>query len=128
MAGRQQTSKQPCTDTVQPVFRYQAAVLGTGEILNIVESIGRRQLRNIDPAGREGRRLLAEGQVHLWGDPLVPAGRMSLGDLFGRLLEQVGRDELRSAGDHRWRQSCAQRRESLNAWQRKYCDSPQAQH
>jgi len=45
---------------------YTAFVCGSGRVLPIVESIGRRVVRQIDAEGSEGRRLLARGQVRLW--------------------------------------------------------------
>lgn len=46
--------------------RYAAIVRGDGAVLPIIESLGRRHLREIDPLGAEGRRLLATGRVTLW--------------------------------------------------------------
>jgi len=46
-------------------------VLGDGRILPIVETLGRRVIREIDPLSTDGRRLLAEGLVTLcWEDGL----------------------------------------------------------
>ena len=47
---------------------YTAVVTGDGRVLPIVESLGRRLLREIDADSPEGRRLLAEGRVMLWAD------------------------------------------------------------
>ena len=46
--------------------RFSTAVLGDGRILPIVETIGRRLIREIDPASSEGRALLDSGRVTLW--------------------------------------------------------------
>ncbi len=44
-------------------------VLGDGRIMPIVETLGRRQIREIDPLSSDGRRLLADGHVTLcWED------------------------------------------------------------
>lgn len=51
-----------------PTRRYQAAVLGDGRITPITETLGRRQIREIDPLSIEGRQLLAAGRVTLWFD------------------------------------------------------------
>lgn len=45
---------------------YSAPVCGDGRILPIIESVGRRFIREIDPSSHEGRRLLGEGRVALW--------------------------------------------------------------
>lgn len=47
---------------------YTAVVTGNGRVLPIVETVGRRVLREIDPESMEGRRLLAQGRVELWSD------------------------------------------------------------
>jgi hypothetical protein len=47
------------------VTHYSTMVLGDGSILPIVESLGKRQLREIDPLSVEGRQLLANGRVRL---------------------------------------------------------------
>ena len=48
--------------------RYNAMVLGDGRILPIVESLGKKQLREIDPISSEGRKLLQAGRVRLCYD------------------------------------------------------------
>src|SRR5262245_66252985 len=48
--------------------RYSAAILGDGQVLPIIETLGRRMLREIDPMSSEGRSLLDEGKVTLWYD------------------------------------------------------------
>jgi len=47
---------------------WTALVTGEGRVLPIVEKIGRRVIREIDPGSAEGSRLLAEGKVELWSD------------------------------------------------------------
>ena len=128
MADRQPRSKRTSVNALRLALRYHAVMLGTGEILEIVESIGRRQLRSIDPAGPEGRRLLAGGRVHLWGDPLTRGERVPVSELFGRMREKVERDEQRYMEDDRWRDSCAQRREILDRWETKYSGAGSIDH
>ncbi len=45
---------------------YSAPVSGDGRVLPILESVGRRLIREIDPASPEGQRLLESGRVALW--------------------------------------------------------------
>lgn len=45
--------------------RYSALVCGDGRVLPIIERVGRRVIREIDPSSREGRRLLEERKVSL---------------------------------------------------------------
>jgi hypothetical protein len=51
-----------------PEKRHRAAVLGDGKVFPIVETLGRRVLREIDPLSSEGRSLLDAGKVTLWFD------------------------------------------------------------
>ena len=46
--------------------RYSAMVLGDGGVLPIVERVGQRVIREIEPLSREGRSLLKSGRVTLW--------------------------------------------------------------
>ena len=48
--------------------QHRAAVLGDGKVFPIVETLGRRVLREIDPLSAEGRSLLDAGKVTLWID------------------------------------------------------------
>ncbi len=64
---------------------WNAFVLGDGRILPILETVGRRQIREIDPLSAEGRRLLAQGCVHLrWAD-----GRQAGAVPVDRVLEEI---------------------------------------
>jgi hypothetical protein len=66
-----------------PVTRkYHAAVLGDGQVMPIMETLGRRQLREIDPLSREGRALLGSGRVDLWHDDGARHGAMRIGELL----------------------------------------------
>jgi len=47
---------------------HTALVCGDGRVLPIVESVGRRVLREIDSESAEGRALLSSGKVALWYD------------------------------------------------------------
>jgi hypothetical protein len=47
---------------------WTALVTGEGRVLPIVEKVGRRVIREIDPGSAEGSRLLAQGKVDLWSD------------------------------------------------------------
>jgi hypothetical protein len=85
-----------------------AVVCSDGRILPIVESLGRRVLREIDPGSREGQMLLKAGKVQLWTD----SGRR-----FSRLpVEVVLREDnpcpggaaLRRAEVRRWRSLLAE--------------------
>ena len=48
--------------------KIERCVLGDGSVLPIIETLGRRVIREIDPMSVEGRTLLGEGQVALWSD------------------------------------------------------------
>jgi hypothetical protein len=47
---------------------YTTVMTGEGRVLPIVESVGRRVLRQIDPQSIEGRSLLGKGKVAIWSD------------------------------------------------------------
>jgi len=50
-------------------IRRTAMVLGDGRVMPIVETLGRRLIREIDPLSANGRRLLGDGRVTLcWED------------------------------------------------------------
>ena len=51
------------------LLTYSAIIFPTGEIPEILELIGRRRMRSIDPCSREGRHLLASGRVRFWREP-----------------------------------------------------------
>ena len=53
---------------------YTAVMTAGGRVLPIVETVGRRVLREIEADSREGARLLAEGRVELWTDGGTRAG------------------------------------------------------
>jgi hypothetical protein len=63
---------------------YSAAVLGDGHVLPIVEAIGRRQLREIEPLSREGRALLVSGRVTLWHDDGARRERIGIAEVLER--------------------------------------------
>ena len=64
-------SKPETPDTGSMPLKRTAMVLGDGRVLPIVETLGRRVIREIDPLSADGRRLLAEGLVTLcWEDGL----------------------------------------------------------
>lgn len=66
------TTRHPSDRSTEPAVvedkHHSAAVLGDGTILPIVEKLGRRVLREIDPLSSEGRSLLDSGRVTLWYD------------------------------------------------------------
>ena len=74
------------------LLAYSALVFPTGEIPEILETIGRRVMRSIDPCSREGRRLLASGQVRFWRGTGGAAEAVEVGDLF-RSLKAEARSE-----------------------------------
>ena len=53
---------------------YTAVITPGGRVLPIVETVGRRVLREIEAESREGARLLQEGRVELWTDGGTRAG------------------------------------------------------
>ena len=63
---------------------YSAAVLGNGHVMPIVESIGRRQLREIDPLSREGRALLVSARVTLWHDDGARREQIGIAEVLDR--------------------------------------------
>jgi hypothetical protein len=74
------------------LLTYSAIVFPTGEIPEILETIGRRRMRSIDPCSREGRRLLASGQVRFWREPDEAPAAVRVHDLF-RDLKAAARGE-----------------------------------
>jgi len=60
------TPRRVRTTSPETSRRYSTAVLGDGRILPIVETLGRRLIREIDPVSVEGRSLLDSGRVTLW--------------------------------------------------------------
>lgn len=71
--------------------RYRAAVLGDGSVLPIVETIGRRQIREIDPVSSEGRSLLSGGHVTLWYEDGARTDTLPIDDVLDRLLDLTAR-------------------------------------
>lgn len=65
--------------------KYTAAVCGDGRIMPIVETLGRRQLREIDPLSVEGRDLLMSGDVTLCTDDGARVETAPIGDVLARL-------------------------------------------
>lgn len=105
---------------VRAPFRYDAVVFGSGEVDEIVESVGRRHLRRIPPTSREGRRLLNDGAVRLWHGPGLSAEKAPVGDVLQELREQVEEERSRHPDDARWHECCRQRLESIERWHRRY--------
>ena len=101
-------------------FRYDAVVFPSGEIDEIVESIGRRHLRRLKPASREGRRLLHAGQVRLWRGDRFAGDRVPLVAILGELRAAIEREQARHPEDDRWAAWCCARRTALDAWQDLY--------
>ncbi len=99
-----------------PPFRYTAAVFGTGEIREIVESIGKRQVRTIDPGSREGRRLLTSGSVGLWSDGATRAKPRPVGQFLQDLKDEIERQRQRRAGEKDWDRHCRGRLASIERW------------
>lgn len=64
--------------------KYRAAVLGDGHVMPIMETLGRRHLREIDPLSREGRALLKSGRVTLWHDDGARHDTIGIGTLLDR--------------------------------------------
>lgn len=81
----------------QVTRRYHAAVLGDGQVMPIIETLGRRQLREIDPLSREGRELLGAGRVDLWHDDGARHGTIRIGEL----LDQKAAQARARLGEHR---------------------------
>jgi hypothetical protein len=76
---------------------YSAIVFPTGEIPEVLETIGRRVMRSIDPCSREGRRLLASGQVRFWREPRRPPEAIAVHDLFRSLKDEAREEHDRHA-------------------------------
>src|SRR5438093_2853868 len=72
-----------------PGKRHSAAVLGDGRILPIVEKLGRRVLREIDPLSPEGRSLLDSGRVTLWYDDGACVDTAPIQEVLDRLRSVV---------------------------------------
>ena len=102
------------------LFRYDAVVFGSGEIGEILESIGRRQFRRVDPAGREGRLLLNAGLVQLWRGPHLAGEKAPVETVLGRLREAVEHDQSLHPGDRRWDDCCRKRLAAIDRWKTVY--------
>src|SRR2546426_6023171 len=72
-----------------PEKRHSAAVLGDGRILPIIETLGRRVLREIDPLSSEGRSLLDAGRVTLWYDDGARVETAPIQQVLDRLRSAV---------------------------------------
>ena len=84
--------KKPHDDAPDRIRKsYTALVCADGRILPITESIGRRVLREIDPAGREGRALLAAGTVTLWTSDGKPHQRPKVDDMLRQMKRAFDR-------------------------------------
>ena len=82
---------------------YRAVVCGDGRVLPIVESIGRRVIREIDPASREGRDLLTSGAVALWSDAARSARRLPVKEVLGEIDARLRARIAAHRKDDRWR-------------------------
>ncbi len=82
---------------------YTAIVCGDGRILPIVESIGRRVLREINPCSREGRELLSAGKVALWSDNARRARRVPVDQVLKEMKAGLTARIAEHPGDGRWR-------------------------
>jgi len=109
-------------------FRYTAVVFGTGEVREIVEWIGNRQIRTIGPRGREGRALLAGGRVHLWCDSRPHADRLPVAEFLEALEGDVRREWKDHEGDDVWDRHCATRLKNIERWRTFYQSGPQENH
>ena len=109
-------------------FRYTAVVCGTGEVREIVESIGNRQTRIIDPRGREGRALLAGGRVRLWCDARPHADRLPVAELLKELEGEVRREWKGREGDAVWDRHCATRLKTIEHWREFYQSGAEENH
>ena len=100
----------------EPPFHYAAVIYASGEIPEIVESIGRRRLRVIDPRGKEGRELLCRGRVKLWPAPGEQGKRRPVDEVLDALLRDA-REQVRrgvdSGADARQVRDCRRRLESI---------------
>jgi hypothetical protein len=79
------------------LLTYSAIVFPTGEIPEILETIGRRRMRSIDPCSREGRQLLASGHVRFWREPHKAPEAVGVRDLFRHLKAEARGEHDRHA-------------------------------
>lgn len=82
---------------------YTAVICGNGRILPIVESIGRRVLREIDPASSEGREILRSGRASLWSEDGTRLGRIPVERALRDLEARVRQQRAEHAEVPRWR-------------------------
>jgi hypothetical protein len=87
-------------------FTFSARVCGDGRVLPIVESIGRRVVREIDPEGREGRRLLADGKVTLRSADGRLSSRVPVGQFLTRMKEEISGRASEHPRDRQWKRHC----------------------
>ncbi len=85
-----------------------AVVCSDGRVLPIVESLGRRVLREIDPGSREGQTLLKAGKVHLWTDSGRRVHRLPVEVVLREENPFPGGTALRRAEVPRWRSLVAE--------------------
>jgi len=95
-------------------FSFTAIVCGDGRILPIVESIGRRVVREIDPEGREGRRLLAAGQVTLRSADGRTSCRVPVDQFLREMKAQISGRASEHPRDRRWGQHCRELARSVS--------------
>jgi len=82
---------------------YTAVICGDGRILPIVESIGRRVLREIDPASSEGRAILRSGDASLWSEDGRRLGRIPVEKALRDLEKRVRAHKAEHEDVARWR-------------------------
>ena len=77
-------------------------MLGDGHILPIVETLGRRVIREIDPLSALGRTLLDSGRVTLWYDDGARVETAPIQTVLDRLRSSVLRSRSTYSKVPRW--------------------------
>ena len=95
-------------------FSFTALVCGDGRILPIVESIGRRVVREIDPEGREGRRLLAQGRVKLRSVDGRTSSRVPVDEFLRQMKAEISGRASEHPRDRRWGRHCRELARSVS--------------
>jgi len=106
------------------LLAYSAIVFPTGEIPEILETIGRRVMRTIDPCSREGRRLLASGQVRFRREPRQAAEPAEVRELFRTLKAEARHEHDRHAPATGAGDPC----HTLDRWARVYLGEGKRSH
>jgi len=83
-------------------LHYSTAILGDGRILPIVETMGRRLIREIDPMSAEGRNLLDTGMVTLWFDDGASVMTAPIQQVLARIQTSVRQRRDAYPGISRW--------------------------